>query len=85
MRFEEIGLAAELRIAGILCLAERMPGIIAATSSRELDRVALAEKAAGFRTVRVALDNVLAVDNDRRMRRQTDRCTLGPIDIGDEE
>ena len=52
MGLEEVRLAAELRVGGILCLAERMPGIVTASSCREFDGIALAKASSAFGTIR---------------------------------
>src|SRR5712671_3156764 len=44
MGLQEIRLASKFRVARILSLAERMPGIITASSRGKLDRIALAEQ-----------------------------------------
>src|SRR6266571_4884562 len=48
MRLEEVCLAPELRVARILRLAERMPGIVTPPSCRELDRITPAEASSTF-------------------------------------
>src|SRR5438132_14327879 len=85
MGFEEVRLAAHLRIAGILGLAERMPGIVTAPSCRKLDRIALAEEPSAFRAILVPFDDILVMNNNRRVARQPDRSALCASDMHREE
>src|SRR2546425_6612977 len=80
MGFEEVRFATEFGVAGILCLAERMPGIITASSCRELDRIAPAEESSAFRAVLVPFDHVLPMHNDRWMTRQADWSAFRALD-----
>src|SRR5437762_14369051 len=81
MGFEEVRLAAELRVGGILCLAERMPRIVTAPSCRELDCIALAEESPPFRAILVSFDDILTVHNDRWMAGQADRSAFRALDM----
>jgi hypothetical protein len=81
MRFEEIRFAAELGIAGILRLAERMPGIVSASARREFDGIALTEMSAAFGPIRSLFDDVFMVQNNRGMARQADRSALRSFDV----
>src|SRR5947209_12688452 len=85
MGLEEIRLAAELGVAGVLGLTERMPRIVTAPPCWKFDRIALAEPSAAFCSVRVAFDDVFAVHEHRRMARQADRSRLGAPDSRVEE
>src|ERR1700687_645877 len=85
MGLEEICLPPEPRVARILCLAERMPGIVTASSCRELDRIAPAEESSAFRAIFVPFDGILPVQNDRWMTRQADGSAFRALDMRVEE
>ena len=69
---EEVRLTTELGVAGVLCFAERMPRIVTASPSWKLDRIALADNSPARRTILVPFDNILSVQNNRRVTRQAD-------------
>src|SRR5437016_5377120 len=80
-----VRLAAELGVTSILSFAERMPGIIAAATCGELDRIALADASTAFGTIFIPLDKILMVQHDRRMARQPNRSSLRTLDTHVEE
>src|SRR5262245_45221217 len=72
MGLEEVCLAPEFGIGGVLRLAERVPGIVTAPSRRELDGLTLGDKPFAFGPIPTALYDVLPMDDDRGMTRQAD-------------
>src|SRR5258708_566371 len=76
MGLKEVGFATELGVTGVLRLAERMPGIVTASPRRELDGITLSEVPHAFRAVRVVLNDILVMQDDRRMTRQANLGTL---------
>src|SRR5437762_4646451 len=63
MGLQKVCLAAQFGIARILSFAERMPGVVTASSCREFDGIALAKLSSTFGTIRIALDEILMVEH----------------------
>src|SRR5689334_13852497 len=76
---EKVRLPAEARIAGILCLAGRMPGVIAASPRRELNWIALTDVSSALRAVPVAFDHILAVQNHGRVSGQANQSAFSAL------